>query len=427
MPDYSFIARGLPPIDLASPLMQVEQIRQQRAAQAQRQQALDQSQQRLGLDQQRMGIDLNQMALGNEDRIRTQKLEVLGRALGVYAANPSAVGEEQIAALRQGIEEFMPGYGGSLSPQTAGAYALQFGAVKNTDNVGKYNPGTYTPESWSAFHQTGYSDPSVLVRAPWAPQITEVGGVPTLVQRPFPGSQNGNAVPQPGQAGVVSQPGAVPPVQRPTPAAAPLSSLENEANAKRTLEAAGATGKKEGEVLTERKLELPQAKARLAATNSKMDRLITQIDRVLADENLWQAVGIGKGLAIIPSGPGAAVAAKIKNIQSQAGLAVLQDMRDNSKTGGAVGQVSNFEQELFQNNLAPLADTNVKPEDYKQALQDVRDWATNAKQRFSDAFNETYPELSRKEAPPAALNYLRAHPEMIDAFEEKYGYRPDGY
>ncbi len=144
----------------------------------------------------------------------------------------------------------------------------------------------------------------------------------------------------------------------------------------------------------ERQLDLPQARSRMAATDAKMDRLATAAQSILDDDGLWQAVGLGQGLSRIPASAGARVKAKIENIQSQAGLAVLQDMRDNSKTGGAVGQVSNFEQQLFQNNLAPLGNLNVSPEDYRRAVQTLLDYAVSTKGRFRDAFLFTYPELS---------------------------------
>lgn len=145
-------------------------------------------------------------------------------------------------------------------------------------------------------------------------------------------------------------------------------------------------------------LDLPQAKARLSATESKMDRLAQAADAILNDEALWRAVGVGRGLSAIPSSAGARVKAKIDNLQSQAGLAVLQDMRDNSKTGGAVGQVSDYEQKLLQNVLAPLANTNVSPEDYRRAVEQIKDYALQTKERFRSAFSYQYPGLGQNGA-----------------------------
>jgi hypothetical protein len=160
-----------------------------------------------------------------------------------------------------------------------------------------------------------------------------------------------------------------------------------------------AEAKTLGSGQAKRQLDLPQARSRMAATDAKMDRLATAAQSILDDDGLWQAVGLGRGLSVIPSGAGARVRAKIENIQSQAGLAVLQDMRDNSKTGGAVGQVSNFEQQLFQNNLAPLGNLNVSPEDYRRAVQALLDYAVSTKGRFRDAFLFTYPELREGRQP----------------------------
>lgn len=159
----------------------------------------------------------------------------------------------------------------------------------------------------------------------------------------------------------------------------------------RDIDTAG--GKTTSTGLAERQLELPQAKSRLAATESKMDRLATAAQSIIDDDDLWKAVGLGRGLSIIPGSAGARVKAMIDGLLSKSGLAVLQDIRDNSKTGGAVGQVSNFEQKLFQDNIAPLSNLNVSPEDYRDFVQQVVDYANGAKGRFRDAFFATYPEL----------------------------------
>lgn len=154
-----------------------------------------------------------------------------------------------------------------------------------------------------------------------------------------------------------------------------------------------AGGKTTSSGLAQRQLDLPQARARKASSENKLDRLERSAQRILDDDELWKVVGLGRGLSLIPSGAGARIRAEIDTLQSQSGLAVLQDMRDNSKTGAAVGQVSNFEQELFQNNIAPLANLNVSPEAYRQTVQDVVDFARESKARISNAFFLTYPEL----------------------------------
>lgn len=176
-------------------------------------------------------------------------------------------------------------------------------------------------------------------------------------------------------------------------AAEALSTLPAEVAAAEQLAEAEAGAKTRGTGLAERTLSLPQAQARLRSTEEKMTRLGDAAQRILDNDNLWKAVGLGRGLSLIPSSAGADINAEIENLQSQAGLAVLQDMRDNSKTGGAVGQVSNFEQQLFQNNLSALGNLNQSPESYREQLKRVRDFANGSKERFKIAFKETYPDI----------------------------------
>ena len=64
------------------------------------------------------------------------------------------------------------------------------------------------------------------------------------------------------------------------------------------------------------------------------------------------------------------LAGKISTLQSTLAFDRLQKMRDESKTGGALGQVSNIELQLLQNSLTAL-DPIVGEEAFKEQLQKV--------------------------------------------------------
>ena len=64
------------------------------------------------------------------------------------------------------------------------------------------------------------------------------------------------------------------------------------------------------------------------------------------------------------------LAGKISTLQSTLAFDRLQKMRDNSKTGGALGQVSNIELQLLQNSLTAL-DPIVGKEAFEKQLQKV--------------------------------------------------------
>lgn len=83
-------------------------------------------------------------------------------------------------------------------------------------------------------------------------------------------------------------------------------------------------------------------------------RAMETIDDLLQDTD-WTNTGVvGVGGALIPGTPQSDYKAKLQTLGSQIAQQELAQMREASKTGGAVGQVSNFEQEMFMNALAPI-------------------------------------------------------------------------
>lgn len=156
---------------------------------------------------------------------------------------------------------------------------------------------------------------------------------------------------------------------------------------------AGAKTTAQGQA--KRTLDLPAAKSRVAATNAKLDSLAQAASTLQSSEDLWKAVGLGKPIASIPGTAGAKVRALINTLKSKIGFAVLQDMRESSKTGGALGNISNQENTYLQNALAAL-DINLSPEDFRDQLQIVVDYAAGGKKRIQDAFLETYPEMAQQ-------------------------------
>jgi hypothetical protein len=92
-----------------------------------------------------------------------------------------------------------------------------------------------------------------------------------------------------------------------------------------------------------------------------------------------------------PGGEAAGVQARLNTLKSQVGFNVLQAMREASKTGGALGAVSDRENELLQNNLAAL-DQAQSLGDFKKQLGKIKEYVTGAKQRLSGAYKQMYNE-----------------------------------
>jgi hypothetical protein len=108
----------------------------------------------------------------------------------------------------------------------------------------------------------------------------------------------------------------------------------------------------------------------------------------------------------IPGTSAAGAQALLNSIEPQVAFSVLQNMRNNSKSGGALGQVSNQEEQMLKNALVPLGRAQ-STEDFKKALQGIMDYAKGAKERLSAAYN-------MKHGPKTSSGGLPT-PEDIDA------------
>ena len=119
---------------------------------------------------------------------------------------------------------------------------------------------------------------------------------------------------------------------------------------------------------------------------NSMDRLAQEANAIKEHPGLGGITGVR---GIVPNIPGTAPAnaqARLDTLKSQVAFGVLQNMRNNSKTGGALGQVSNIEEKMLQDNLAGLGRAQSK-EEYQKALQRIIDYTEGAKDRLRKAYN----------------------------------------
>jgi hypothetical protein len=108
--------------------------------------------------------------------------------------------------------------------------------------------------------------------------------------------------------------------------------------------------------------------------------------------------GNGAGPRALPSDVAAAGdlsgtnQAQLNTLKSQVAFGVLQAMRDASKTGGALGAVSDAEGKRLENNLAAL-DQAQDAESFKKAMDDIIRYVDETKPRLRSAFR---PRLCRR-------------------------------
>lgn len=164
----------------------------------------------------------------------------------------------------------------------------------------------------------------------------------------------------------------------------------------------GMSPKQRQELAAKRSEEMPQARDRVLGLQTNLSRMQEEARAILDDPNLGWATGVNYLLGeYAPGTPAKDVRARIDTLKSQIAKNVLQEMREASKTGGAVGQVSNFEQQMLMNNLAAL-DPAQSDEAFRQRLQQVIQYADAAKQRIRNAYEQTYRDTLPAVGPSAS-------------------------
>lgn len=133
----------------------------------------------------------------------------------------------------------------------------------------------------------------------------------------------------------------------------------------------------------------PMAEAAVADAVANLDRLKSSAEELKANPYLGRITGIPGALPNIPGGGGADAQAKLETMKSQVGFAVLQAMREASKTGGALGQVSEKENVYLQQNLAALQNSQSETE-FRKNLDKIIEYTEGSKSRIKSAYENTY-------------------------------------
>ncbi|HGJ5864617.1 MAG TPA: phage DNA ejection protein [Arsenophonus nasoniae] len=137
-----------------------------------------------------------------------------------------------------------------------------------------------------------------------------------------------------------------------------------------------------------------QTQAKLALDNGvqQLDRLAQEAKAIRDNPSLWRTTGVPGRFYNFPGSVADDIDAQLESLRSQTGFAVLQAMRDASKTGGALGNVSNFEVQQLQANLGNISGKQ-STEAMRKNLDKIINYAEGAKKRVSDAFKRNYPDF----------------------------------
>lgn len=124
----------------------------------------------------------------------------------------------------------------------------------------------------------------------------------------------------------------------------------------------------------------------LQNSNASFDRLGAVTNELLNHPGLNGITGVRGKVPDVPGTDAANARALLATLKSQIGFGVLQEMRNNSKTGGALGAVSDAEGKRLENNLAAL-DTTQGVDQFKKQLHEILSYTEGAKGRLRDTYN----------------------------------------
>lgn len=138
-----------------------------------------------------------------------------------------------------------------------------------------------------------------------------------------------------------------------------------------------------------REAAYPQANAAIKGIEAKSESFINDLKALRDHPGLSQITGLIAGRAPAITKEGRAAQALYDKILAKGGFEMLQQMREASKTGGALGNVSNQEGKQLQASFAAI-DRRQDAADVKKALDTAISDVEGARARSREAFSETY-------------------------------------
>ena len=149
------------------------------------------------------------------------------------------------------------------------------------------------------------------------------------------------------------------------------------------------TSKALAEREAEKIITKPKVESALAASDVKTDLIDDTIDQAIDQTGAWTAGFLGSATSWVPGTPAHNLENTLSTVKSNIGFDKLQEMRNNSPTGGALGQVSEFENKLLQSVWGALEQSQ-SPGQLKENLEKVRKQSRESWDRIKEAYKKDY-------------------------------------
>lgn len=154
--------------------------------------------------------------------------------------------------------------------------------------------------------------------------------------------------------------------------------------------------------IQKREAALPQAKASVTGFEAKTDQFIKDLEALRDDPGLNDITGPVYGRTPSVSRAGSRAQANYNKIFAKGGFQGLQELREASKTGGALGNVSNEEGRRLEASVVGGLDRTQHIDDVKAGINALIEDLKVSKARVRNTFDETYQYKSgRTGAAPA--------------------------
>ena len=164
-----------------------------------------------------------------------------------------------------------------------------------------------------------------------------------------------------------------------------------------------------------REAAYPQATSAINSFETKADSFVKDIEKLRDSPGLSEITGIAAGRLPGITANGRAAQALYDKIVAKGGFQALQDLRDASKTGGALGNVSNQEGKQLTASFAAI-DRRQDAKDVRAALDQAIGDIQGSKTRLKEAYDMTYsykaeqPKKSLSGEDQQALDWANKNP-----------------